>query len=469
MATDTSINQRARVAVTISKDSMAASVLLRAPQEEDAPVSVEEVLQELERSEVVFGIDESAINKAVSSREYNTPVRAAVGRKPERGATSSVIYHFDTSQDHKPKEDEDGHIDYKDISFIQNIEEGGKLATKVPATPGTMGMTVLGKEIQGPNGKDIPIKNGMNTVLSDDGLELTAGSAGAIQVQHGKISVMDIITIKGDVDHTVGNVDCRGSVRITGGVKAGYEIKIDGDLEVNGNVEDAVIRAGGDIAIKGGCFGEGEGVLEAAGSLTVKFAEGQRLVAGTEIIIGGEIINCRVEAGEKVLVKGRRGKIVGGSVRARREIRAAVLGSDAGTATELQVAYDPELMQQYTEVVKEIQRLRDDEARVKEALYVLYRLQMENKLPAEKKVVLDKLEQFQKEMPDNLKGLEERKAEIEKALAEYSEASIICEEKLFPGVKASFGIIYREIVQEQARCKLSLEAGKVMISEFRGD
>jgi hypothetical protein len=40
---------------------------------------------------------------------------------------------------------------------------------------------------------------------------------------------------------------------------------------------------------------------------------------------------------------------------------------------------------------------------------------------------------------------------------------------LYPGVKASFGIVYREIVERKERCKLGLEAGKVLISEYRGD
>jgi uncharacterized protein (DUF342 family) len=64
--------------------------------------------------------------------------------------------------------------------------------------------------------------------------------------------------------------------------------------------------------------------------------------------------------------------------------------------------------------------------------------------------------------------LTQQKTEIETALQQCSEAAIICEEIMYPGVKASFGIIYREIVEEHKRCKLSLEAGKVFISDFRG-
>jgi uncharacterized protein (DUF342 family) len=468
MATDTSTGRRARVAVTVSKDAMTASILLRAPQAGDGPITFEEVMDELKESEVVFGIDTDAIRKAVDDCTYNAPVRVAVGRMPERGAHATFVYNFDTSLTHKPKEGSDGLIDYRDISFIQNIEKGAVLATKVPATPGIPGTSVKGKEIKGADGHDIPFKNGVNTEVSSDGLSLIATASGAIQFQFGKVSVMDVMVIKGDIDHAIGNIDCRGSVRVTGGVKAGFKLTIDGDLEVTGNVEDAEIHVKGNIMVKGGAFGEQGGIIEAGGDITLKYAEGQRLLAGNEIQVGGEIVNCQVEAGQRVTVKGRRGKIIGGSVRARREIRAAVLGSEAGTRTDLQVAYDPEMMSRYHSVMKEIQRINEDSIRIKEALYVLYRLQVDNKLPPEKKAAMDKLEQFQKEAPESLKLLTQQKTEIETALQQCSEAVIICEEVMYPGVKASFGIVYREIVEEHKRCKLNLEAGKVLISDYRG-
>jgi uncharacterized protein (DUF342 family) len=468
MATDTSTGRRARVAVTVSKDAMTASILLRAPQAGDGPITFEEVMDELKESEVVFGIDTDAIRKAVDDCTYNAPVRVAVGRMPERGAHATFVYNFDTSLTHKPKEGSDGLIDYRDISFIQNIEKGAVLATKVPATPGIPGTSVKGKEIKGADGHDIPFKNGVNTEVSSDGLSLIATASGAIQFQFGKVSVMDVMVIKGDIDHAIGNIDCRGSVRVTGGVKAGFKLTIDGDLEVTGNVEDAEIHVKGNIMVKGGAFGEQGGIIEAGGDITLKYAEGQRLLAGNEIQVGGEIVNCQVEAGQRVTVKGRRGKIIGGSVRARREIRAAVLGSEAGTRTDLQVAYDPEMMSRYHSAMKEIQRINEDSIRIKEALYVLYRLQVDNKLPPEKKAAMDKLEQFQKEAPESLKLLTQQKTEIETALQQCSEAVIICEEVMYPGVKASFGIVYREIVEEHKRCKLNLEAGKVLISDYRG-
>jgi len=470
MAVDTaSSNTRARIATTISKDSMAATVLLRTPQQEEAPITVDEILEELDRAGVVYGIDKAVIAKAVENNEYNVPLKVASGRKPEKGVSASFVYHFNTSETLKPREGEDGHIDYKDINFIQNTEKGALLVTKVPATTGQPGMSVLGKEIKGPNGRDLQFNNGANTAVAEDGLKLHATASGAIQFQHGKVSVSDVIVIKGNVDQSVGNIDCRGSVRVTGEIKAGYNLKLDGDLEVNGNVEDCNLDVGGNIYVKGGFFGEGAGIMQAGGDITVKFAEGQKMISGNEITVGGEIINCQVIAKERVLVKGRRGKIIGGSVCAGQEIRASVLGSDAGTVTHLTVAYDHKLMSKHAEVTKEMQRLIEDEERIKEGLIALYRLQMDSKLTPQQQAAMKKFEQFQKDLPGNMENLGAQKAKLEEEMLQYADARIVAEEAIFPGVRAQFGIVYRDIDREKGRCQLNLQGTKVLISDFKGD
>jgi hypothetical protein len=469
VAVDAASNTRARVTTTISKDSMSASVLLRAPQEDEPGITSDEILEELDRAGVIFGIDRAAIQEAVENQRYNTPLKVASGRKPQKGVNASFVYHFDTSDTLKPKEDEDGHIDYKDINFIQNTEKGALLVTKVPATRGQPGMSVLGKEIKGPNGRDLQFKHGSNTEVSEDGLELHATASGAIQFQHGKVSVSDVITIKGDVDHNVGNIDCRGSVRVTGDVKAGFNMKLDGDLEVNGNVEDCNIDVGGHVYVKGGFFGEGAGVMRAGGDITVKFAEGQKMISDNVITVGGEIINCQVIAKERVMVKGRKGTIIGGEIGAGQEIRAAVVGSDAGTATHLTVAYDHKLMTKHNHITREMQRLADDEVRIKEALVSLYRLQMDRELNPKQKAAMAKLEQFKKDLPGNLASLQRQKEELEEEMKQYKDARIIVESIIYPGVKAQFGIVYRDINEEKERCKLTLDNNKVMISEFQGD
>ncbi len=321
----------------------------------------------------------------------------------------------------------------------------------------------------GPPGRDISLSGGANTKISDDGLSLVAAANGVIQYVQGKVSVMDVIVIRSDVDFSVGNLDCCGSVKIMGDVKAGFDLKIAGDVEIAGNVEDSRIICDGSIFIKGGFFGNGTGHLKAGADITVKFAEGQKMEAGNTITVGGEIVNCHVVAKERVQVKGKKGKIVGGDVRAGREIRASVIGSEAGTKTLVWAGYDAALANQHANIIKEVHRLQEDGNRVKEALVGLFKLELAGRLPAEKKAVLTKLQQFKNELPENISQLEARKAEIEASMQKLHDSSIIAEDVIYPGVRAQFGIVYRDIQEESKHCRLTFEGNLVMISDYRGD
>ncbi|MCK4573062.1 MAG: DUF342 domain-containing protein [candidate division Zixibacteria bacterium] len=465
----TDTTQKTRVTVTPSKDSMSVTVVLKQPAIGEPPITVKEITEALKQREIVHEVDQEAIKEAVEGRKYSNPIVVAKGTPPKKGQNSQITYHFDTNANHKPQEDDDGRIDYKNINFIKNIEKGGLLASKEPPTLCVQGTNIYGKTIKGPDGRDIPFKHGTNTEVSADGKQLLATASGAIVYRYGTIAVNDVMVIQGDVDFKVGNLDCRGSVKVTGAIKAGFEIKIDGDLEVSGNVEDANIEVGGHIMVKGGFFGKGEGIMRAGGDVVVKFAEGQRIESGGNIEIGGEIINCQVVAGGNVHVKGRKGKIVGGEVKAHKEIRAGVLGSSAGTATVLAVAYDAELMGRYTANIKETERLQADGAKIKDVMVKLYRMQMDGKLSAEQEAALAKLEKFNKDLPQNLENLAGEKVDIEDQLARLEGARIVAEEKIYPGVKAQFGLVYREILEEVDRCMLTQESNKILFSDLKED
>jgi uncharacterized protein (DUF342 family) len=463
-ATDTKKMQRVRV--TVSGDGLSATLLLSRPHEEDPPITVEEARKSIEEAGVCFGVDEDAVRNCVGSGNFNRPVPIAAGRKPERGQNTEFEYHFDTSSRGKPKEGEDGRIDYKDISYIQNTKKGDVLVTKTPPTPGVPGMTVRGKELKAADGRDIPINKGSNTEVSEDELKLIATANGAIIFQHGKVAVNDLLIINGDVDHSVGNIKCTGSVRVSGAIKAGFKIEVEGDLEVNGNVEDCNIDVQGNIVVKGGFFGKGDGIMRAGGDITVKYAEGQRIVSGGGITVGGEIIKCEIFAGGDIKVEGKRGKIVGGEIKAGSSIEASVLGSEAGTRTHLHVAYHPDLMERYAQINAEMERQEADGERVKEALYVMYKLQLDGALTPQQKQAMDKLVAFKKDLPGSIETLQAEKAKVEEKLKGFQHAHIAAQTIMYPGVVAHFGIVYKDIIENHERCKLTLDNGIIMLDKL---
>jgi hypothetical protein len=452
----------------VSGDHMTATLVLFPPGIDEPPISEEEAVAAVKEAGVTYGLDEAAVLECVFTEKYNNPIVIARGTPPKRGKRAAFKYHFDTSEKHAPKEDEDGRIDYKDISFIRNTEKGTVLVTKIPPTPGIPGRTVLGRELKAQPGQDVPFDRGPNTGISSDGLKLLAAANGAIVFQHGKVAVNDLIVIRGDVDYSVGNIDCRATVRVGGDVKAGFSLNIHGDLEVNGHIEDCDIDVKGNIVVKGGFFGKGVGLMQAGGDITVKFAEGQRMAAGGTVWVGGEIINCSVLAKKGVLVSGKHGKIIGGEVKAGRQIKASVLGSEAGTRTHLYVGFDAELMQRYKDVMQEQERLQADRDRVETALDGLCALEAKGKLPPDKERALAELKQFHENLPVTLEALGRQREEIEEKIREFQDSAIIAEKVVHPGVVAHFGIASREIHETHKACRLTCtQDGQIRITEIK--
>lgn len=464
----TSATSASRIRITISKDKLTAMMAISAAPEGATQVELEDVHQALKEAGVVHGIDANAIEAAINDKLFDTPVKVAEGTSPSRGNDASFTHTYNTASVHKPEEGEDGHIDYRNIDFIQNTTKGTVLVRKIPATDGTSGTAVDGSESPAPRGRDLPFSAGENTVPSEDGTELLANADGAVVCRNNTVSVQEVLTIKGDIDFNVGNINAVGSVKVTGSIKAGFTVKVGGNLEVNGNVEDCTVEVKGDVLVRGGCFGAGKGRIKAEGDVLLKFAESYQIVSGQNVTVGGELLNCQVMAAEQVLVKGRGGKIVGGDVRAGKEIRAAVLGSDASTPTVLKVAYNAELMKRYKETIEEADRLKADEERVRDSLLDLVRLQLRDRLPPDKVPVMKQLEQFKKSVPKELEKLEEERESIQEQMQELKEACIIADDTIYPGVQAHFGIVYREVSDALRHCRLTIDGNRILISDLKG-
>lgn len=455
------VSANSLVKVVIAKDELSASIVIRKPATGEFVPSLEQIQEELKAAGVVEGIQEQLIQDGLAAENWNVPFKVAEGIPGGKGENARLIYHFDTSAVHSPHEDGHGHIDYKDLSTIQNTSEGSVLVTREPARIGREGKTVTGKMLAGIMGKDVQLIGGLHTQVSPDGTTLTATASGVIQIVDGKVSVNDLFAVRGDVDHTIGNIDCRGSVKVGGDIKAGYRIKADGDLEVAGTVEDAVLEIGGRVLIKGGFIGT-EGHLICGGDATVKFVEGQKIECQGTLTVGGELIGCHVYAKEAVRVMGRRGKIIGGEVFAGREVRASIIGSDTGAATRVTVGYDNELMPRHAHLVRELARLREDNKRINEALIGLYKLELSGKLPPDKKPAMEQLKSLKKELPVQMSALEEELHAVDESLKLLHDARVIVDEKVLSGARIAVGHVYREIMTDLPRCAFLLEGHQVV-------
>jgi hypothetical protein len=146
--------------------------------------------------------------------------------------------------------------------------------------------------------------------------------------------VEPLLTIEGDVDTAVGNLDLIGSVIIHGDIRGGYRVKATGNITVQGRVENAYVRAGGSIQVGNGMNGSETGVLRAEGDIVCRYIEHSTVSSGHSVV-SDAIVNSNVSAGNYIEATTGRGTIVGGRIVARNRIQAQTIGNYGNTLTSV--------------------------------------------------------------------------------------------------------------------------------------
>jgi len=350
--------------VTVSKDKMTAYMNIIEPRMVIGNIHVQDYHKLLRASGVVHGIDEKTIEKALKEArdtgENKNGVVVAKGTPPTPGKDASIEYAF--SMDIKPGLLlPDGRMDFRERSLIQNVAEGQELAVKTPATAGKPGSTVAGDQLTPRPGKDIQLKALENVAVSEDGLKLTAKREGiAVLDPKGGVRVVSEFVVRGDVDYSTGNVRCKGSVKIEGSVLPDFSVESEHDVLIDGALDSANVRAGGDLIVGHGIHGSANTEIFAGAEIRAGFIENANVRAVGDIILGQSLRHSDVRTSGTVKVTERKGTIVGGKVLATRGILANEVGGGVGTRTELIVGVDTAKLAEIERIEKQIDECEEN-------------------------------------------------------------------------------------------------------------
>ncbi len=442
------LKARAGLNLTVHAEGTVVQLAFDASKFDGNAPTAEEILAVLTENQITFGIDEKAIAAALANDGGGSAIVIAQGEPAQDGVDASIELMFEIRTVKEPTVDARGKIDYKNLSFIQNAREGQVLARKTAATPGVPGKSVYGTEIAPKPGRDRQLGVGANSKISDDGLELIATIDGTIAYKFGITSVHPNENIPDSVDTHTGNIDCVGSIKIGKNVSSDFKVVAGHNIEVAGAVEDAIVHAGGSVLIHGGFFGGGKGRLIAGGDVSAKYVENQKIRSGGSVYIGGEALACDIYAEDSVVIKGKPGSIIGGMIAAKYLVRAPIIGNDSSVPTHIHVAYDIKTVDRLREVGRELERLASDEKRIKEAMVLLYKLDMDGKLPVDKKEALAQFRAFIDDLPNLLAELKREQDELRAKLQEMTGARIIVESMAYSGTVLHFGTIYKELLED---------------------
>lgn len=303
----------------------------------------DDILEQLHKFGIKYGIIEENIDKFLSNKKYGTDFVFAKGIEPINGHDAEIIYKFNINRNRKPKERKDGTVDFLSIDIIPKVEEGDILAELIRENEGSPGTDVKGNNMLPLKVKRLDFKYGNNVSVSEDGLFLLSNVPGHVVLEGDKISVSNTFSVNGDVDVSTGNIDYDGNVDVKGSVISGITLTATGDITIDGTVEGATIIAGGHIILKGGTKGMGKGSLKAGGNIVAKFLESVEVSAGG-YVTADSILNSNIAAKEDINVNNRKGYVNGGHIISATAIKVKNAGSEMGTKTILEVGIDPDIL-----------------------------------------------------------------------------------------------------------------------------
>lgn len=424
----------------MTEDEMKVYLHFTPPRYSGRHLEYEEVIDALKRAGVRVGIREKEIREYLDRMDYSMPLLAAAGTPPVNGKDAYIDYKVRVEDKGIAfEEDESGKVDFRNLELLENVVAGQLLAVKVPAEKGVDGRTVTNRVIPARPGKDIKIQYGKGTILSEDGMELTAEINGQVVFKAGKISVDPVYLVNGDVTMEIGNIVFLGSVIVTGSVPDGFEIKAAGNIEVRGVVEKANLEAEGDVVIFGGITGrDGARIESTGGSVYAKFIQNARIIAEMNVVAPESILHSNVDAGNGVFTMGKSARIVGGVIRAGNEVNARFIGTDAYTKTEVWVGLHPKVLQQLSDLNQMKAKTEEEQVKLRLDIRTLetQKRNAGSRFPAEKEKQLAELQSRDAKLSERLTEISHELEEIKSYIAMSEFRGKVCAEKTaYPGVE----------------------------------
>jgi uncharacterized protein (DUF342 family) len=298
-------------------------------------------------------------------------------------------------------------------------------------------------------GKQLEPRLGPNVQRSPNDLTLIiAQTGGHARLVEGLIEVQECYLVPTDIDYGTGNVTFGKAVMIEGDVKSGFSVDSGGDLEIKGQVEDCQVKSLGKIFIRGGFTGQGKGLIQARGEITIGHIRNQHAKSEKNIIVLKEALNSRLQARHSIAVNGL---LAGGKVQAKLGIECLICGTETGTTTHVEVGYDFTIVAEMANIRIEMDKMGKYSKKLGDALFQIQEVEKLNRSLEPRNVeVMFELENAKAKVEAKIKALRDRFSFLEKQENAVDKATITVQKKVFPGVVVKIGrdvYLVNEIMQ----------------------
>ena len=328
--------------VDLSSDEFEARARLL---QDGQPPDCRHIVEALQNADVRFGILREALEKLRVSG--GDTVLVAKGVIPVCGDDGWIEYLFN------PPPDNNGTTDPLSHPVVRNVHAGQTIAILHPPTEGIAGTTVTGRIVPGKVGKRASFELGANVSWDRDDLSriIAMVDGNIVPLPNGGLSVLPVLSIPGDVDLSVGDIDFVGTVEVGGDVKGNVTLCAGKHVHIFGGVEDAIIECGGDVIVDKGFIGHGQGRICAGGHVRIHHIRNQLVRSKGNVFIGVECIDARIEAEGKVT--GITAALIGGCVEAGGEVEMKSIGSSENSRVSIRAGRRGRILLRLAEIDKE--------------------------------------------------------------------------------------------------------------------
>ena len=222
----------------LSSDKLYAWVVVLPPIGGGKELSRDMLYEALITNEIGFGVDTRLADRiAHDERRYFNLYLIAKGKPAFDGKNGNIVDNFPRVIERVLEVDEFDQVDYTALNLIYNVEKGQEICHLIKPTEGEPGRTVLDQEIPAKSGKNVPLPQGRNTEISEDGTQLLASIDGSVEFTGRSFQVKPVLEISGNVDFSTGDLDFLGDINIGGNVLSGFTVRAMGNIHIAGVVE----------------------------------------------------------------------------------------------------------------------------------------------------------------------------------------------------------------------------------------
>ncbi len=414
-----------------------------------------------------YGFVLDNIKRLIKEQNPHLKLPVAKGKPPFAGRDSNLEFSVRFKKEYPPPIQLNVPINLREDGLVGFVRAGEPIARYDPGKPAQPGVNVLGEEI--PVKPFVPQKVKIGAMIQYDPQlrVLKAETDGFIRISEDGSFYIEPAIVLEQADPRVGELQTDKPVVVLNDVRFGARIISGKDVWVNGIVEDAYIRAKGNVIVLGGVMGKGKGRIIAGRNIYIYSARFQKLFAENSIYFEEELVGCEISCRKKIV--SHFGRMVGGKATASHRIYINTVGNSEGIQTHLIVGIDDTLDARIEKEKEVLEGYLEKVVSIKQEIYDLVLKKMDVGLTGEEEKHFQMLKHQNEIIPQKLEKTRQNVEKLEAEKKNLMKADVVIPGEVFDGVTIEVMDEAYEVKRPMRLRRFYSVRGKIRMEVFRKD